>query len=174
MTTPATRHTLVRWLPFVVAVVAVTAVSWSSSVMQWWDVQSSPATSSLPSAANSVLESRANSSNADVHVALWFVATLALVWAMRHRPWRALVVAAIALWAYTGVVEVGQRWVSDRTSQWIDVVGNGLGIVTGLAVGCGAIAAWRRVRGSALQPGETQNPGGVQKRSGWSARSGAI
>ena len=139
MPTLAMRRSMALWLPFVVAVVVITAVSLSSSVTQWWDVQSSPGTSSLPAAADGVLQARSNSSNADVHTVLWFVAALALVWAMRPVRWRSLTAAAVALWAYTGLLEVAQRWVPTRTSQWIDLVGNGLGIVAGLAVGCTAL-----------------------------------
>jgi len=86
-----------------------------------------------------------SSSNADVHIVLWFVAALALVWAMRSHGWARLATAAVALWAYTGLLEVGQHWVPMRTPQWIDVVGNGLGIVAGVAVGVivGALWPWR-------------------------------
>ena len=144
MPTPAMRRSTQRWAPFVVVLVAVTVVSLSSSVTQWWAVQSTPATSSLPAAADGVLQARSNPSNADVHAVLWFVAALALVWAMRPYGWLRLMAAAVALWAYTGLLEVGQRWVPTRTSQWIDVVGNGLGIVAGLAVGCSVLVATRR------------------------------
>ena len=143
------RGSIVRWAPFVVVVVAITVVSLSSSVTQWWDVQSAPGTSSLPDAADQVLQARPDSSDADVHTVLWFAAALALVWAMRPHGWRRLVAAAAALWVYTGLLEVAQRWVPSRTAQWIDLVGNGLGIVAGLAVGCVAIAVWRRARGRA-------------------------
>ena len=82
---------------------------------------------------------------------LWFAAALALVWAMRSNSGRTLVLAAAGLWAYTVVLEVAQRWVPTRTSQWIDVVGSGLGIVAGIAVGCASLAAWRfSRRGQAL------------------------
>ena len=160
MPTPATRRLMVRWVPFVVVVVVNTVVSLSSPVTQWWAVQSTPATSSLPAVADGVLQARANSTNADVHMVLWFVAALALVWAMRSLRWRRLAIAAAALWAYTGLLEVGQRWVPTRTSQWIDVVGNGLGIIAGLAVGCTAIAAWRRFGRS-----ESPNPSASVSRA---------
>jgi hypothetical protein len=133
-------------VPFVVALVAVTVVTLSSSVAQWWTVQSTPATSDLPAAADGVLRARSTTSNADVHTVLWSVAAVALVWAMRSSGWRRLAAAAGALWAYTCVLEVGQRWVPTRTSQWIDVAGNAAGIVVGLAVGCSALAVYRRVQ----------------------------
>jgi VanZ family protein len=153
MAFPATARPIVRWLPFAVAVVAITFVSLSSSVMRWWDVQSSPETSILPGAANPVLQSRSGTGDADVHVLMWFVATLALVWAMRRHPWRRLLAAALVLWLCTGVLEIAQRWVSARTSQWIDFLGNGVGIVAGLLVGFGGLAVWRRFRGRAPHPG---------------------
>jgi VanZ family protein len=93
-----------------------------------------------------VLEARANSSNADVHLVLWSVAALAMVWAIRPHSSRRLMAPALALWLYTGLLEVAQRWVPTRTSQWIDVAGNGLGIVAGLAVGYGALTAVRWFR----------------------------
>ena len=137
-----TRHNVGRWLPFVVLVVvaaAITVISLSSSVTQWWDVQSTPATSSLPTAVDPVLRARPDSANADVHLVLWFVAALALVWAMRPDGWRRLAVGAGVLWAYSGLLEVAQRSVPERTSQWIDLVGNGIGIAAGVAVGCAAV-----------------------------------
>ena len=91
-----------------------------------------------------MLQARSNSSNADVHAVLWFVAALALVWAMRFDGWRRLRAASVALWVYTGLLEIGQRWVPTRTSQWIDLIGNALGIIAGLAVGCGALVVVRR------------------------------
>ena len=91
---------------------------------------------------------------------LWFVAALALVWAMRSFRWRRVAIAAAALWAYTGLLEVGQRWVPTRTSQWIDLAGNGLGIVAGLAVGCSALMVSRRFDRSE-SPGPLR-PHGVQ------------
>jgi VanZ family protein len=144
-----TRHAIGRWLPFVVlvaVVVAITVISLSSSVTQWWDVQSTPATSSLPTAADPVLRARSDSANADVHVVLWFVAGLALVCAMRPDGWRRLAVAAGVLWAYSALLEIAQRWVPERTSQWIDVVGNGIGIAAGLAVGCAAVGISAHLR----------------------------
>ena len=146
-------RSIVRWLPFVVVVVAITVVSLSSSVTQWWDVQSAPGTSSLPDAADQVLGARPDSSDADVHTVLWFGAALALVWAMRGHGWRRLMAAAAALWVYTGVLEVAQRWVPSRTAQWVDLAGNALGVVAGLAVGSAAIAGWRRVSGRAQRAG---------------------
>ncbi len=137
---------MVRWIPFVVVIVVNTAVSLSSAVTRWWAVESTPATSSLPAAADGVLEARANSSNADVHLVLWSVAALALVWAIRPHSRHRLMAPALVLWLYTGLLEVAQRWVPTRTSQWIDVVGNGLGIVAGLAVGYGALTPVRWFR----------------------------
>ncbi len=137
-----TRHNVGRWLPIVVLVAvvgAITVISLSSSVTQWWDVQSTPATSSLPTAADPVLRARPDAANADVHLVLWFVAALALVWAMRPDGWRRLAVAAGVLWAYSGLLEVAQRSVPERTSQWIDLAGNGIGIAAGVAVGCAAV-----------------------------------
>jgi hypothetical protein len=158
MPTPATRRLMVRWVPFVVVLVAVTVVSLSSSVTQWWAVQSTPGTSSLPTAADGVLRARSNSANADVHTVLWFVAAVALVWAMRSHGRRRLMTAAVALWLYSGVLEAGQRWVPTRSSEWIDVVGNGLGIAAGLAVGCSALVASRRLQ-------RTREPGWIAPRS---------
>ena len=149
-----TRQAIVRWVPVAVlvgVVLAITMISLSSSVTQWWDVQSTPATSSLPTAADPVLRARPDSANADVHVVLWFVAGLALAWAMRPYGWRRLEWWREALWAYSGLLEVAQRWVPERTSQWIDLVGNGVGIAAGLAVGCVAVvisSQWRRLRRS--------------------------
>ena len=137
-----TRHNVGRWLPIVVLVAvvgAITVISLSSSVTQWWDVQSTPATSSLPTAVDPVLRARSDAANADVHLVLWFVAALALVWAMQPCGWRRLAVAAGVLWAYSGLLEVAQRSVPERTSQWIDLAGNGIGIAAGVAVGCAAV-----------------------------------
>jgi len=140
MPTSATRSLLVRWVPFVVVVVAITVVSLSSSVAQWWAIQGTPGTSRLPAAVDPVLQARPNSSDADVHLVLWFVATLALVWAMRPHGWLRLTTATVAPLAYTGLLEVGNQRVPTRSPQWIDVVGNGLGIVAGLAVGAVVVA----------------------------------
>ena len=133
---------MLRWLPFAVVVEVITAVSLSSWVTQWWAAQSSPVSSGLPGAADSVLRARTSSSNADVHTVLWFVAALALVWAMRSYGLARLVAASVALWVYTVAVEVTQRWVPTRTAQWIDVVGNGLGIFAGVAVGVAIRSLW--------------------------------
>jgi VanZ family protein len=144
-----TRRAIGRRLPFVVlaaVVVAITVISLSSSVTQWWDVQSSPASSRLPTAADPVLRARPDSANADVHVVLWFVASLALVWAMRPYGRNRLAVAAGVLWAYSGLLEVAQRWAPERTSQWIDLVGNGIGIAAGVAVGCAVVWISQQLR----------------------------
>ena len=144
-----TRRSIGRWVPVVVlvaVVVAITAISLSSSVTQWWDVQSTPATSSLPTAADPVLRARPDSANAYVHVVLWFVAGVALVWAMRPYGWRRLAVAAGSLWAYSGLLEIAQRWVPERTSQWIDLVGNAIGIAGGLAAGYAVVGISTRLR----------------------------
>ena len=153
MATSVLRRTIVRWAPFAIVVVAITVISLSSSVTQWWAVQSTPGTTSLPEVADPVLRARSNSANADVHTALWFVAGLTLVWAMQPHGRRRLALAALALWAYTGLLEIAQRWVPTRSSQWIDLVGNGLGIAAGLVVGSAAIVVWRRVRGPAAPDG---------------------
>ena len=54
-------------------------------------------------------------------------------WRTSRAP--AVVLAGPALWADTGLLEIGQRWVPWGTSQWIDVVGNAIGISLGLTVG---------------------------------------
>ena len=166
MAAPAIQHPVVRWAPFVVVLVANTTVSLSSSVTEWWAVQSTPGRSSLPTAADRVLRARSNASNADVHLVLWFVAALALVLAMRADNWRRLAAAAAALWAYTGLLEFAQLWVPTRTSQWVDLAGNAVGIVAGLAVGCGALAAVRgfgpvsnRLRADAARYNSTDDVG---------------
>lgn len=135
---------MLRWAPLVVVLVAVTALSLSSSVGHWWTVQSTPGSSRLPGAVDEVLQARSNSSDADVHVVLWFVAVVALVWAMRSAGWSRLLIVAVALWLYSGVLELGQRWVPARSSQWIDLVGNAVGIFVGLTVGCCGLAVFRR------------------------------
>ena len=162
MSSQATRRTTVRWLPFAVVVVFNTAVSLSTSVTQWWAVESTPATTRLPAAADGVLEARSNSSNADVHTVLWFLAAVALVWAMRSHSRRSLAAAAAAaaaLLAYTVVLEIAQRLVPTRTSQWLDVVGNGLGIAVGLAVGCASLTAL-----GSFRRGRMSTPAGVQSQ----------
>ena len=78
--------------------------------------------------------------------------------------------AAAALWAYTGLLEVGQRWVPTRTSQWIDVVGNGLGIVAGLAVGCSALVVFRRATSRDASATRRVRAPGDRASSGTSAR----
>lgn len=130
--------------PLFVAVAFNTMVTLSSDVMRWWSHESDPDTTPLPDAADRVLRACAATSDADVHVVLWFVGALTLAWAVRKSPARTVVFAGSALWIYTALLEFCQRWVPGRTSQWTDLAANAIGITLGLLVGLGAIRLLRR------------------------------
>ena len=124
---------------FGVVVAVNTVLSLSTAAAQWWSLESSPSTTPLPSAADSVLlAARAGTGDADAHVVLWFAAAVTLAWALRHARAQRIVLAGLALWAYTGVLEVVQHWVPGRSSSWADLAGNAFGIAIGLSVGMAA------------------------------------
>ena len=98
----------------------------------------------MPDAADGILRARTNSSDADVHSVLWFLAAAALVLGARHLRGGWLFPAVVSVWAYSGLLEVGQRWVPERTPQWVDFLANGLGIAVGVVVGVGVRAVLAR------------------------------
>lgn len=88
-----------------------------------------------------LLDARPAVGDADLHVAVWFVAGVAATLAVRRMALLVWVIAAI--WAWSVVLEALQPLVSEmRTAQLIDVLGNTVGVVLGVSV----VLWWRERR----------------------------
>ena len=94
--------------------------------MVWWSHECASGTTQLPAAADRVLRARTGTSDADVHLVLWFGAALRAGWALRRAPLRTVVVAGAGLWAYTvcrvlpavGVQGARRRGSTSRETRW--------------------------------------------------------
>lgn len=121
------------WWPLLAACLATnTYVALSGSVSVWWATETTPKTSSLPSAIQQVLSARPQTSEADVHVVLWFLAGIAAMFAVR--TWRSRAILLGGLVAYSGLLEIAQSLTPIRTAQWTDFAGNAVGILVAAAV----------------------------------------
>lgn len=78
-----------------------------------------------------------------LHILCWGVLTLSLRLALmsqgRRLPW-----AALGLFAYSVVVEIGQIWVPNRMFSGLDLVANGVGVLLGLVGARLGDGLWRR------------------------------
>ena len=131
----------VGWPVATVLVIALnTWVSLSSAVVRWFGSGDDEASATwVPGFVLWILENRPEVGDADLHVAMWFVA--GAVTALAMGQWRRPGWWVVALWVWSLVLEVLQPVVSTvRGREWTDAVGNTVGIVTGVAV-----VQWRRL-----------------------------
>lgn len=138
------RRSLAWWVALVVVVIANTVVMWSDAVAAWWSAQVAPdddAEGRLPGPLRVLIEARPDVGDAELHALAWSVPAFVVVFAagaaQRHR--RALppgvALAVVGVWVWSVLVEVLQPVVSEtRAFEWVDVVGNTAGVVTGAAM----------------------------------------
>lgn len=127
------RHTRwVWWTLLVVGLVTNAYVALSSNVAIWWAKESTSKTSTLPVPVQDVLNARPQTSEADVHVVLWFVAGIAAMFAVRSLRSRAILLGLLV--ACSGILELAQNLTANRTAQWSDFAGNAFGVVVALLV----------------------------------------
>ena len=132
-TTPTPGFSRWLWWPVLaVCLAANTYIALSGGVAGWWATESNSKSSSLPGPVQEVLSVRPATSEADVHVLLWFLAGLAAVFAVR--TWRSRGVLIAALVAYSGLLEVAQTLTPSRTAQWTDFASNVVGIMSAALV----------------------------------------
>lgn len=130
--------------------VANTYIALSGGVAAWWATETSSKSSSLPGPVQDVLSVRPATSEADVHVLLWFLAGLAAMFAVR--TWRSRWLILGALLAYSGLLEVAQALTPSRTAQWTDFASNVVGIMAAaLVVLVTDLARSRRTRSVAVE-----------------------
>jgi glycopeptide antibiotics resistance protein len=128
--------------PFIAAAVVVvnTVLSWSDWVVGLitGPPDGEPGALRLPGWILMLLEARPDTGDAEVHLVIWAAAAVAVTMAVRTP--RRLVPVLVAVWAWSVVVEALQPVITDRRGfEWIDVVGNTVGVV----VGAGAVLGWR-------------------------------
>ena len=99
---------------------------------------------SLPVIVREVAQVRPDS-DADTAALMWFAAAVLLMMVVRSWPLRAL--GLVALLAYTGLLELLQRLTPNRSAEWIDMLGNAIGI----AAAAVAVALYER-RAGRLRP----------------------
>ncbi len=117
----------------------------SGAVAAWWESETNATTSSLPGPVKAVLNARPDTSEADVHLVLWFLAGIAAMLAVH--VWRPRLIMLGALVANSAVLEVAQTLTPDRAAQWTDLAGNVLGIMAAaLVVHIGELLLRRRRR----------------------------
>ena len=116
-----------------VVLVVNTFLALSESVVDWWSRESDPTSSNLPQVVQEILEARpANTSDADLHLVMWFVAGVVACTVTRN--WRSRMWLLLALFAYSAVLEAAQGLFTNRQAEWIDLAGNGLGLALAAAV----------------------------------------
>ena len=112
------------WRALLVAVVATNTVFELSSAFGEW-FGSSTHTDSLPVVVRQIVEARPDS-DADLHGLMWFAAALLVMVVVRS--WRARIAGLGALLAYTGALELLQTLTPSRAAEWVDMLGNAIGI----------------------------------------------
>ena len=148
-----------RWwsVALMLSIALNTAVMWSDRVGAWWAGRvSEDEVGSMPGPFRTVIDLRAPLGDADLHAVAWGVSAVVAVMVItaRFAPTSAdsrrpvgLVLGTV--WAWSVTVEVLQPVVSDtRAFEWIDVVGNTVGI----AVGGGTTWAVRARRAARAAP----------------------
>ena len=121
-----------------------TYVALSGGVSLWWTRETTSETSSLPGPVQEVLSARPQTSEADVHVLLWFLAGIAAMLAVR--TWRSRAILLATLVAYSGLLEAAQALTLNRTAQWTDFAANSFGLLAA-AGAAGLMTAVRPRRG---------------------------
>ena len=143
MTTPSGDHQhraergrwVGRWWALAlacVAVVATTTLMWSDWAIGVWGSMVAFAMGVQPEATTTVMTVR-TWGDADLHVIVWGSTALLVLSALpgTHRR----LIAAAALFAWSAVVELAQPWfTAQRSLQWTDLLGNGIGILAALAM----------------------------------------
>jgi lysylphosphatidylglycerol synthetase-like protein (DUF2156 family) len=86
-----------------------------------------------------LIQRRPDFGDAEIHALMWATAALLVVLAVRVRP--RIYVASAVVWVWSIFVEILQPVVSSlRTFQWIDLLGNTIGVVLGLLIGQGILS----------------------------------
>lgn len=124
------------WLVLCIAVVVFnTWASWSSAVVVWFGGGDDDDAGStwVPRFVLWVLNNRPDVGDADIHLIMWLVAGVATTRALYRSPrwgW-----GVVGLWGWSLVLEVLQPVVNPvRSREWVDVVGNTVGIALGVGV----------------------------------------
>jgi hypothetical protein len=119
------------------AVVAVAANTWltlSDAVVRWLQRgDDAPSEAWLPQWVIALIQSRPDLGDADVHAAMWGIATLLVLLALRDRP--RIYFGALGVWLWSVLVEILQPLVtSTRAFQWGDLLGNTVGVLLALLI----------------------------------------
>ena len=122
------RRSLRWWCSLTGVVIVNTVLELSASVGRWWGESGSA--NGLPRVVRDVVESRPETGEGDVHLVMWFAAGALLVLAVRR--WRSRIVGLVALWLYSGVLELLQPFVG-RDGRWSDFAANALGVCAAAA-----------------------------------------
>jgi hypothetical protein len=129
----------------VAVVVFNTWASWSSVVVGWFSRGDDDTGETwVPRFVLWMLQNRPDVGDADIHLIMWFVAGVVITGAVYgRRRWGWWVVA---VWGWSLLLEVLQPVVSTvRGREWIDAVGNTMGIALGAAL----VLWWRTRRNAA-------------------------
>ena len=127
------RNTRWVWLPLLAACLVANAyIALSTSVAVWWAKETTSRTSTLPAPVKDALSVRPQTSEADVHVVLWFAAGVAAMFAVRSKRFRVILLCLLVV--YSGVLELAQTFIANRTAQWSDFVGNAFGLLAAVIV----------------------------------------
>jgi VanZ family protein len=128
----AAASTRWAWWWLLAAILAInTFVALSGGVSLWWQQETTSETSSLPGPVQQVLSARPDTSEADVHLLLWFLAGIVAMLAVR--TWRSRAIVLAALLAYSALLEAAQSLTANRTAQWSDLAANSLGLMAAAA-----------------------------------------
>lgn len=91
-------------------------------------------------------EGRNPGNDAIVHIGVWAVATVLVGLALWR--WSALAIAAVAIFAASIFIEVGQgRYTSSRAVELSDVAANGTGVALGSLAAAACYVAWSAMSG---------------------------
>lgn len=134
----------------VVCLTVNTYVALSAGVSLWWTRETTPKSSSLPGPIQEVLSARSQTSEADVHFVLWFLAGIGALFAVR--TWPSRVILLVGLIEYSGLLEIAQSFTSIRMAQWTDFAGNASGVLVAAAV-VGVVGMLRARRKERIQVG---------------------
>lgn len=97
---------------------------------------------------DALTEGRTPGNDAIVHIGVWAVATVLVGLALWR--WVSLIIGAIAMFAASIFIEVGQgRYTSSRAVELSDVAANGLGVALGTLAAAICYVAWSAAAGLA-------------------------
>jgi hypothetical protein len=118
-------HRRLRVVAFLVIGLA-TALMWSDTAIQWWSDIVAFALRVNENATSSVMDNRP-SGDADAHAVMWGACAALLAFSFTKFRHRMISLAALLVW--TIAVEIGQPLFTElRSRQFIDLVGNALGV----------------------------------------------